>query len=194
MLRGVPDNLVFLLPCGRRKKPYRTYACDMYEGRDSFIFFRFCRRIVPANRIYYLSAEYGLINSMDMIMPYNKVLNNCTKEEFLSWQLRTSISIRNKLNKHQVCFFTYGYYLPYFSYPSWAPFLRAGVLSRPYVAKEFHQISVKYDSPEKYSLDNLFGPLGQESDDGYISRIGKIIKDPSSARQLLLQIKEKTNG
>lgn len=60
-----------ILGCGSRKGRMAAPAWQLYTGSTFGLALAWARSIVALRQIYILSAKYGLIRSMDVIVPYN---------------------------------------------------------------------------------------------------------------------------
>jgi hypothetical protein len=68
------DGIV-IAPCGAKKKDRPCQAKEMYTGSYHKVCLEYARSLVPDNRIYILSALYGLVNLDQWIKPYNTKMN-----------------------------------------------------------------------------------------------------------------------
>lgn len=64
----MPD---IILGCGSRKRKQPSQAWCLYTGTLYTLAFAWARSVTPLERIYILSAKYGLIRSQTQIAPYN---------------------------------------------------------------------------------------------------------------------------
>jgi len=65
---------IVLIPCGGIKAAYPTVAACMYQGRLFKLILRYAKRLKP-NKIFILSAKYGLLSLNLIIKPYQKTLS-----------------------------------------------------------------------------------------------------------------------
>ncbi|OEF98818.1 hypothetical protein BHF71_10320 [Vulcanibacillus modesticaldus] len=75
---------VVLLSCVSKKKDYETIAENLYDSSLFKYSLKYARFLKP-DKIYILSALYGLIETTDKIAPYNKTLNSMKKNEKIEW-------------------------------------------------------------------------------------------------------------
>lgn len=75
---------VVLISCGKRKLPGKSKASDLYIGAYFKYQLRYARNLEP-DRIYILSAKYGLIGLDDEIDTYNCTLNQKSTEQREEW-------------------------------------------------------------------------------------------------------------
>ena len=67
----MPD---IILGCGSRKRKQPSQAWCLYTGTLYTLAFAWARSVTPLERIYILSAKYGLIRSQTQIAPYNALM------------------------------------------------------------------------------------------------------------------------
>ena len=63
------------ISCVKTKRSSRCMAKDMYISPLFKKAYQYALKFVPEDKIYILSAKYGLIHSSQMIDPYEKTLN-----------------------------------------------------------------------------------------------------------------------
>lgn len=63
------------ISCVKTKRSSRCMAKDMYISPLFKKAYQYALRFVPEDKIYILSAKYGLIHSSQLIDPYEKTLN-----------------------------------------------------------------------------------------------------------------------
>ena len=78
--------MITFISCGKYKQSYECMAKDMYTGA----YFKSCLDYALKNsdRVFILSAKYGLLNLTDRIKPYNIRLPHCPKAYIRIWQSR----------------------------------------------------------------------------------------------------------
>lgn len=87
---------IALISCSKLKKPYRCRASELYSASTLFsLSYQYAKE--NADRVYILSAKYGLVREDAVIEPYNETLNDKTPAERQAWAQR----VRNQLE--QVC-------------------------------------------------------------------------------------------
>lgn len=67
----MPD---IILGCGARKLKRACPAWRLYQGPVYCAAFAWARSVAPLERIYILSAKYGLITAQTVIEPYNALM------------------------------------------------------------------------------------------------------------------------
>lgn len=75
---------IALIGCVKKKTGYPCEAKDMYISP----LFRGCYRLAKrmgAEKIFILSAKYGLIEETQVIQPYNETLNDKSERERKIW-------------------------------------------------------------------------------------------------------------
>ena len=85
--RSFPDNAVVCISCVKKKRSGARAAKDLYISS------LFCKMLAVAQRrkpqkIFILSAKYGLLNLDDVIEPYEQTLKNMNKPDRLAWARR----------------------------------------------------------------------------------------------------------
>jgi len=89
---------VVLISCVSKKLSHKAKTRDLYISPLFRLGLRYARSLNP-DKIFILSAEYGLLSLEQEIEPYNKTLNKMTKERRREWgqsvvnQLRTEIDL-----------------------------------------------------------------------------------------------------
>jgi hypothetical protein len=74
-----------ILSCSKTKSKTAGPAIQVYDGR----LFNIIKSRLPCVALFILSAEYGLIEPIDIIKPYDKTINDRSwSDEFLVWQWR----------------------------------------------------------------------------------------------------------
>ncbi|HOU09151.1 MAG TPA: hypothetical protein PLD68_00415 [Clostridiales bacterium] len=87
--------LVVLISCVAKKKKVPSPANEMYVSPLFKGAYRYAQKL-GADKIFILSAKYGLLEEDDIIEPYNETLNDKTQEDVKKW----AISVIQKLNTH----------------------------------------------------------------------------------------------
>lgn len=73
------------ISCVKTKRSSRCMAKDMYISPLFKKAYQYALKFVPEDKIYILSAKYGLIHSSQMIDPYEKTLNAERDKERKVW-------------------------------------------------------------------------------------------------------------
>lgn len=75
---------IVLISCASKKLPERAKAKDLYVSQLFKLNLRYACSLNP-DRIFILSAKYGLLNPDEEISPYNETLNTKSKQEIKLW-------------------------------------------------------------------------------------------------------------
>jgi len=87
--------LVVLISCVSKKKVSPSCARDMYVSPLFKGAYKYAKKL-GADKIFILSAKYGLIEETDLIEPYNETLNDKRKVEQKEWALKVLSSLSQK--------------------------------------------------------------------------------------------------
>lgn len=79
------EDAVILLGCGKEKRRHESPALQLYNGSFFQRTRQTARLIVPAERIYILSARYKLISGSRVIKPYDLNLNDLPATDYREW-------------------------------------------------------------------------------------------------------------
>ena len=85
---------VVLISCVSKKLNYKSLARDLYVSPLFKKNLQYAKSLRP-DKIFILSAKYGLLNLNDVIEPYNKTLNDMRSFELNDW----SSSVLSELKK-----------------------------------------------------------------------------------------------
>jgi len=84
---------IALIQCTSKKKNYECKARELYSESPRFkLAYELASRM--ADRVYILSAKYGLIAEDEIIEPYNETLNDKTQHERKEWANQVLIDLR----------------------------------------------------------------------------------------------------
>lgn len=75
---------ILLISCVSKKLNYKAKAKDLYISPLFKYNYQFAKSLNP-DKIFILSAKYGLIDSDDEIEPYDETLNTKSKKEIREW-------------------------------------------------------------------------------------------------------------
>lgn len=99
---------VALISCVKTKLDTKTpvradelYLSDLFKKS-----YEYCK--LNYDKVFILSAKYGLLNVDDEILPYEKTLNTMKKNEKEVWYNNVSYSLKNKLNKEDFIYYHCG--------------------------------------------------------------------------------------
>jgi cytoplasmic iron level regulating protein YaaA (DUF328/UPF0246 family) len=76
---------IALISCVSKKCLYKTEAKNMYTSSLFVKSLKYANDILKPNRIFILSAKYGLLNINEKIEPYNETLNDKNQKEKREW-------------------------------------------------------------------------------------------------------------
>lgn len=85
---------IVLISCVSKKLNKKSKAKDLYISPLFKYNLKYAQSLNP-DKIFILSAEYGLLNLDEEIMPYDKTLNKMSDKEIKEW----SNNVLSKLNK-----------------------------------------------------------------------------------------------
>ncbi len=77
-------NKIILISCVSKKLPYKTKAKNLYVSPLFKYNLRYAHSLNP-DKIFILSAKYGLVDLESEVEPYDQTLNNMKKEELKQW-------------------------------------------------------------------------------------------------------------
>ena len=77
---------VVLVGCGKRKQKVPAKAKDMYIGPLTSRTIKYGQSL-PHDKLFILSAKYGLLKEDEVIAPYDLTLNNMNDKEVLRWAI-----------------------------------------------------------------------------------------------------------
>lgn len=83
------------IACVKTKRSSRCKAKDMYISPLFKKAYQYALKFVPDDKIYILSAKYGLIHSSYMIDPYEKTLNAERDKERRIWAYNVIQQMKN---------------------------------------------------------------------------------------------------
>ncbi|MGB9940120.1 DUF6884 domain-containing protein [Methanosarcina sp.] len=75
---------IVLISCVSKKLPYKAKAKDLYISTLFKYNLKYARSLSP-DKIFILSAKYGLVDSEAEIEPYDKCLINMSSKEIKEW-------------------------------------------------------------------------------------------------------------
>ena len=77
-------NKIILISCVSKKLPYKAKAKNLYVSPLFKYNLRHAHSL-NSDKIFILSAKYGLVDLEEEIEPYNKTLNKMGKQEIKEW-------------------------------------------------------------------------------------------------------------
>ena len=75
---------IVLISCASKKLAYKSKAEDLYISTLFRLSFAYAKKLKP-DKIFILSAKYGLLNLNDEIATYNETLNNKPVSDIKIW-------------------------------------------------------------------------------------------------------------
>ena len=78
------DKKIVLISCASKKLAYKSKAEDLYISTLFRLSLVYAKKLKP-DRIFILSAKYGLLNLNDEITTYNETLNNKSVSDIEIW-------------------------------------------------------------------------------------------------------------
>jgi hypothetical protein len=83
-----------LLSCSSKKKSFACKAHELYAESPIFsLAYEYAK--MAGDKIYILSSKYGLVNSNDILEPYNEYLGDKTEKEQLAWSNKVIEKLMN---------------------------------------------------------------------------------------------------
>jgi hypothetical protein len=76
---------IFLISCTSKKLKHSAKARDMYSASPRFRYMLEYAELLRPDKIFILSAKYGLLSLDEIIEPYNITLNMMTQKEIMGW-------------------------------------------------------------------------------------------------------------
>lgn len=114
-----------LIACSKRKQTYSCSAREMYSKSPLFRkAFAYCQKYY--DRVYILSAKYGLLNPETVIDPYDLDLSQIAIKERKEWAKNVATRLKKILKRNDRIYFHVGikyreFLLPEFEDRSFVP-------------------------------------------------------------------------
>jgi hypothetical protein len=86
---------IVLISCVNKKLQQASKAKDLYISPLFRYNYRYAESLNP-DKIFILSAKYGLVDPEDIIEPYNETLNNKSKKEIKEWAIKVLNDFKGK--------------------------------------------------------------------------------------------------
>jgi len=86
---------IVLISCVSKKRKVPSMAKDMYDSPLFKGAYRYAKK-VKADKIYILSAKYGLLEETDIIKDYNETLKTKPASEIKKWAAKVLTSLSQK--------------------------------------------------------------------------------------------------
>jgi cytoplasmic iron level regulating protein YaaA (DUF328/UPF0246 family) len=90
---------IVLISCVSKKRDYRTKAEDMYISQLFMKSMKYAKNILRPDKIFILSAQYGLLPLDKEIDPYNVTLVNMKRAERREWADMVLTQLKNVCDK-----------------------------------------------------------------------------------------------
>ena len=91
---------VALISCTKEKLPYRCKARELYSPSTLFsLSYQYAKQ--HADKIYILSAKYGLLAEDTIAEPYDLTLKNMSKEEKIQWTNKVFAQLKTNCNVNE---------------------------------------------------------------------------------------------
>ena len=99
---------IILISCSSKKIPYRTKAKDIYSSPLFKLNLKYAESLNP-DKIFILSAKYGLLDLNQEIKPYNTTWNKMKDDEIKLWANKVLENLSRETNlKHDEFIFLAG--------------------------------------------------------------------------------------
>lgn len=88
---------IALISCSKEKRPYPCTASELYSASTLFsLSYQYAKK--NTERIYILSAKYGLVPDDKVIEPYDQTLNDMTRGQQLEWARKVLLALSHECN------------------------------------------------------------------------------------------------
>jgi hypothetical protein len=88
---------IALISCSKEKKNYACPAYELYSASNLFtLSYQYAKQ--NADKVYILSAKYGLVDEGQIIQPYNQTLKEMNRQQQLSWASSVVIELKKECN------------------------------------------------------------------------------------------------
>lgn len=88
---------IVLISCVSKKLPFRAKAKDLYISTLFKMNLAFANSLRP-DKIFILSAKYGLVDLKKEINPYEKTLNTMSSYEIKNWAKKVKNQMKEKMD------------------------------------------------------------------------------------------------
>ena len=86
---------IILISCVSKKLPHKAKAKDLYISPLFTLNYQYAKSLNP-DKIFILSAKYGLLNPEQEIEPYNETLNTKSTQEIKDWAQEVIIDLKKQ--------------------------------------------------------------------------------------------------
>ncbi|MCL2873073.1 MAG: hypothetical protein FWF41_08900 [Betaproteobacteria bacterium] len=87
---------IVLISCVAKKRKSPSLARDMYISPLFKGAYQYAKKHLAADRVFILSAKYGLLEETDKIEPYNETLNTKPDSEIKEWAANVLMALSQK--------------------------------------------------------------------------------------------------
>ena len=88
---------ICLISCSKSKQNFACKAKEMYSKSLRFrLSYKFAKYVLKADKIFILSAKYGVLEQDEVICPYDKTLNKMSRSEQKGWAEQVVKTLSNK--------------------------------------------------------------------------------------------------
>lgn len=95
-----------LIACSKKKKRFPCAAERLYQGGLFSLSMQYCKQSQKFDKIYILSAKYGLLNLKQKIEPYDLHIDRLKKEQYRKWITKVKKQMRHEgIHKDKIYFF-----------------------------------------------------------------------------------------
>ena len=95
---------IALISCSKQKRDYRCEARELYAPSRLFsLSYQYAKQY--AEKIYILSAKYGLLSETDVVSPYDLTLADLPRRRRLDWAAYVRNQLKEKCNPDETGFY-----------------------------------------------------------------------------------------
>lgn len=88
---------IALISCTSKKKTYKCKASELYSESPRFaLAYNYAKK--NSDKVYILSAKYGLVSDDEIIEPYNETLKDKSVEERKKWSENVLKNLESKFS------------------------------------------------------------------------------------------------
>ena len=100
--------MIIFISCVKLKQNKKCKAEDLYISSLFKKSLAYAKKLKP-NKIFILSAKYGVLELKDMVEPYEVTLNKLSKQEKKKWAYSCLMQLKNKnVDFNEQCIFLCG--------------------------------------------------------------------------------------
>ena len=95
-----------LIACSKKKMRFPCAAERLYQGNLFLLSMQYCKQSEKFDKIYILSAKYGLLNLKQKIEPYDLHIDRLKKDKYQKWIKKVKKQMRLEgIHKDKIHFF-----------------------------------------------------------------------------------------